>query len=106
MKVKKILIVLLAMMVALSVLALDVFARQQQAGWTSPWRLWLAALFAQCTQWFAWAMVGPIVLIELVNLMVSIDERRAVGPFKQLLERPDLNVTVRDRVEDGLRYLM
>jgi len=49
---------------------------------------------------------APLVLLQLVDIMVSLDERRAVGPFKQLLERRDLSVIVRDHVSDGLRNLL
>ncbi len=50
-----------------TILAFLVFVREQQASHRSPWRLWLAVLFAQSLHWLTWALVGPLVLIELVR---------------------------------------
>lgn len=48
-------------------LALLVFVREQQQSHRAPWRLWLTALFAQSLHWLTWALVGPLVVIELVR---------------------------------------
>jgi hypothetical protein len=48
---------------------------------------------------------SPLVQLALVDVMVSSGEDRAVEPLRQLLLRKDLNITVRSRVSEGLRYL-
>jgi len=44
-----------------------VFVREQQVEHASPWRLWLAALLAQCIQWIIWPIVGVLVIVELIR---------------------------------------
>ncbi|MBX6312147.1 MAG: hypothetical protein IRY99_04395 [Isosphaeraceae bacterium] len=41
------------------------FVLEQKRNYPSPWRLWLAALFAQTTHLTCWATVGLLVLCEL-----------------------------------------
>ncbi|MBU8922932.1 MAG: HEAT repeat domain-containing protein [Bacteroidales bacterium] len=49
---------------------------------------------------------SPLVQLALVDVMVSSGEDRAVEPLRQLLLRKDLNLAVRSRVSEGLRYLL
>jgi hypothetical protein len=56
-----------AMAQAAVVAFLYFFVREQQENNPTPRRLWLAALVAQAVQWMAWAIVGPLVVWELVR---------------------------------------
>lgn len=48
---------------------------------------------------------SPLIQLALVNVMVSSGERRALEPLRHLLLKKDLNMTVRSRINEGLRYL-
>ena len=48
---------------------------------------------------------SPIIQAALADAMVSIQEKQSIPEFKRLLERDDLNKTVRNRVENTLAML-
>lgn len=48
---------------------------------------------------------SPVIQLALVDVVVSRKMERAIEPLRDLLERPDLNMTVRNRVNEGLRLL-
>ncbi len=48
---------------------------------------------------------SPIIQAALADAMVSIQEKQSIPEFKKLLERDDLNKTVRDRVKNSLALL-
>jgi hypothetical protein len=48
---------------------------------------------------------SPVIQLALVDLVVSRRMEQAIEPLRYLLERPDLNMTVRNRVNAGLRLL-
>ena len=48
---------------------------------------------------------SPMVQAALIDLMVSIRERRAVDALKSLLEQEDLNPEIKDRAEKGIQRL-
>lgn len=48
---------------------------------------------------------SPVVQLALVDVVVSRRIERAIEPLRNLLTRPDLNMTVRNRVNEGLRLL-
>ena len=48
---------------------------------------------------------SPMVQAALIDLMVSIRERRAVDALKSLLDSEDLNPEIKDRAEQGIRRL-
>jgi hypothetical protein len=47
-------------------------------------------------------MYGPS---SLIDLMVSIRERKAVDALKSLLDSEDLNPEIKDRAEQGIQKL-
>jgi len=47
----------------------------------------------------------PMVQIVIINLLVEIQEVKAVDEFKGLLKKEDLNETVRSQVEIGIKVL-
>ena len=49
---------------------------------------------------------SPLVQLALTDLVVSLNEAASRGPLRELLERPELNDTVRMRIADGLKRLM
>ena len=49
---------------------------------------------------------SPLIQIALVDLMVGIKERAAIGQFKELLKKKDLNDVVRSRIEENLKILI
>jgi len=48
---------------------------------------------------------SPIIQAALADAMVSIQEKQAIPEFRKLLERDDLNKTVRSRVKNSLAML-
>lgn len=42
------------------------FAAERRYRYPSPWRFWVVALLAQTTHWSSWAIIGPLVLGEMV----------------------------------------
>jgi hypothetical protein len=54
------------------------FVVHQETRPRSPWRFLLLALVAQGTQWMAWAVVGPMVLIELARRWREVGWKRVV----------------------------
>ncbi len=48
---------------------------------------------------------SPIIQAALADAMVSIQEKQSIPEFKRLLERDDLNKTVRNRIENTLAML-
>jgi len=49
---------------------------------------------------------SPLIQMAIVDILVSLNDKNAVGHFKSLLEKKDLNDTVRSRVEKGLKILI
>ncbi len=47
------------------------FVREQRRGYESPWRFLLVCLLAQTTHWAGWAVIGPLVVSELVRRWIS-----------------------------------
>ncbi|UCF05895.1 MAG: hypothetical protein JSV33_02330 [bacterium] len=48
---------------------------------------------------------SPVIQLALVDLVVTRRIELAIEPLRHLLKRPDLNMTVRNRVNEGLRLL-
>ncbi len=42
---------------------------------------------------------SPIVQVTLANLMLALEEKRSVAPFKQLLKEQELDTTVKKKIE-------
>ena len=49
---------------------------------------------------------SPLIQMAIVDILVSLNDKNAVGHLKSLLEKKDLNDTVRSRVEKGLKILI
>ena len=47
---------------------------------------------------------STLMQISLVDLLRELDDPAATEPFRKLLERRDLNLSVRDRVQSGLNH--
>ncbi len=48
---------------------------------------------------------SPIIQLALVDILVSARQVQAVEPLRRLLERKDLNMVVRSRIDRGIRLL-
>ena len=42
---------------------------------------------------------SPIVQVTLANLMLALEEKKSIEPFKRLLEKPELDTTVKKKIE-------
>jgi hypothetical protein len=49
---------------------------------------------------------SPLIQMSIIDLLVALKDKDAVGHFKRLLEKKDLNDVVRSRVEKGLKILI
>jgi hypothetical protein len=49
---------------------------------------------------------SPLIQMAIIDLLVALNEKNAVGHLKSLLEKKDLNDTVRGRVEKSLKILI
>jgi len=49
---------------------------------------------------------SPLLQMAIIDILVTLKDKNAVGHLKSLLEKKDLNDTVRSRVENGLKILI
>jgi HEAT repeat protein len=49
---------------------------------------------------------SPLVQLALTDIIARLKEKQAVGHFRKLLQRKDLNDVVRARINDSLKMLM
>jgi HEAT repeats len=49
---------------------------------------------------------SPLIQMAIVDFLVALRDKNAIGHLKSLLEKKDLNDTVRSRVEKGLKILI
>lgn len=49
---------------------------------------------------------SPILQITLVNLMVALQEKASIEPFKQLLKQKQLDTTVKKRIERSIESII
>lgn len=49
---------------------------------------------------------SPIIQVTLANLMLALEERKSIEPFKQLLEKPELDTTVKKKIEKTIKSII
>lgn len=49
---------------------------------------------------------NPSVQIEIIQILAKVQERRAIAPMRELLERPETPIYVRDQVNIGIAQLI
>jgi hypothetical protein len=49
---------------------------------------------------------SPLVQLALADVLVRLDAKQAVGHFRRLLQRKDLNDVVRAKINESLKMLM
>lgn len=49
---------------------------------------------------------SPIVQVTLANLMLALEEKRSIEPFKKLLERDELDTTVKRKIEKTIESII
>lgn len=49
---------------------------------------------------------SPIVQVTLANLMMALQERKSVEPFKKLLEEKELDTTVKKKIESTIQSII
>jgi hypothetical protein len=49
---------------------------------------------------------SPLMQLAITDVMVGLQEREAIDPLKEILEKKELNYTVRRRIEQGLDLLI
>ncbi|MEZ4810378.1 MAG: HEAT repeat domain-containing protein [Allomuricauda sp.] len=49
---------------------------------------------------------SPILQITLANLMVALQEKTSIEPFKQLLKEKDLDTTVKKQIENSIKSII
>jgi hypothetical protein len=49
---------------------------------------------------------SPIIQITLANLMVALQEKSSIAPFKQLLKQKELDTTVKKRIERSIESII
>jgi len=49
---------------------------------------------------------SPILQITLANLMVALQEKASIEPFKQLLKQKQLDTTVKKRIEKSIESII
>ena len=49
---------------------------------------------------------SPLIQTSLADLMVAMQERRSLDPFKELISRKDLNKTAKQKIEESIESLI
>lgn len=49
---------------------------------------------------------SPLVQIALADLMVALQERTSIESMKQLLQKPDINSTVKQKLEESINHII
>ncbi len=49
---------------------------------------------------------SPIVQVTLANLMLALEEKKSIEPFKRLLEKPELDTTVKKKIEKTIEEII
>ncbi|MEO0570244.1 MAG: HEAT repeat domain-containing protein [Bacteroidota bacterium] len=49
---------------------------------------------------------SPIIQVTLANLMLALEEKKSIEPFKQLLEKPELDTTVKKKIEKTIKSII
>ncbi len=49
---------------------------------------------------------SPLVQIALADLMVALQEKTSIESMKQLLEKPDINTTVKQKLEESINHII
>ena len=49
---------------------------------------------------------SPIIQVTLANLMLALEEKESIEPFKQLLEKPELDTTVKKKIEKTITSII
>ena len=49
---------------------------------------------------------SPIIQVTLANLMLALEERKSIEPFKRLLEKPELDTTVKKKIEKTIKSII
>ena len=49
---------------------------------------------------------SPIIQVTLANLMLALEERKSIAPFQQLLEKPELDTTVKKKIEKTIKSII
>lgn len=49
---------------------------------------------------------APIVQVTLANLMLALQEKKSVEPFKQLLQKKELDTTVKKKIESTIQSII
>ena len=49
---------------------------------------------------------APIVQVTLANLMLALQEKQSVEPFKKLLQKKELDTTVKKKIESTIQSII
>jgi hypothetical protein len=49
---------------------------------------------------------SPIIQVTLANLMLALEEKKSIEPFKRLLEKPELDTTVKRKIEKTIKSII
>ena len=49
---------------------------------------------------------SPIIQVTLANLMLALEEKKSIEPFKQLLKEKELDTTVKKRIENTIESII
>ncbi|MEM1259027.1 MAG: hypothetical protein AAGH81_10875 [Bacteroidota bacterium] len=49
---------------------------------------------------------SPIIQVTLANLMLALEEKKSIEPFKKLLEKPELDTTVKKKIEKTIKSII
>lgn len=49
---------------------------------------------------------SPLVQIALADLMVALQEKSSIESMKQLLQKPDINTTVKQKLEESINHII
>ena len=49
---------------------------------------------------------SPIIQVTLANLMLALEEKKSIEPFKQLLEKPELDTMVKKKIEKTIKSII
>jgi len=49
---------------------------------------------------------SPLVQIALADLMVALQEKTSIESMKELLEKPDIDTTVKQKLEESINHII
>ncbi len=49
---------------------------------------------------------SPIIQVTLANLMLALEEKKSIAPFKQLLQEKELDTTVKKKIEETIASII